>query len=65
MLESFAVSMYTDAGNALGGEAGDLFLRIADKEKGHLEHSSDLLHAELEKDTAGFINKLKSYISIA
>ncbi len=59
MLESFAVSMYTDAGNALGGEAGDLFLRIADEEKGHLEHSSDLLHAELEKDTAGFINKFE------
>src|SRR6187402_1115156 len=28
MLESFAVSMYTDVGNALEGEAGDLFLSI-------------------------------------
>ncbi|HET6992387.1 MAG TPA: long-chain fatty aldehyde decarbonylase, partial [Bacteroidia bacterium] len=29
MLESFAVSMYTDVGRALGGEAGRLFLNIA------------------------------------
>src|SRR5258705_3514832 len=43
MLESFAVSMYTDVGNALGGDAGKLFLSIADEEKEHLEHSSDLL----------------------
>src|SRR6478752_8045614 len=40
MLESFAVSMYTDVGRALGGEAGKLFLNIADEEKEHLEHSS-------------------------
>src|SRR6185369_960153 len=36
MLESFAVSMYTDVGHALGGEAGKLFLNIADEEKEHL-----------------------------
>ena len=59
MLESFAVSMYTDVGNALGGEAGDLFLRIAEEEKEHLEHSSDILHAEMQKDTAAFINKFE------
>src|SRR6186997_1252873 len=52
ILESFAVSMYTDVANALGGEAGSLFLRIADEEREHLEHSSDLLRAELEKDPA-------------
>src|ERR1017187_7505995 len=50
MLESFAVSMYTDVGNALGDEVGKLFLSIADEEKEHLEHSSDLLRAELRKD---------------
>ena len=59
MLESFAVSMYTDVGNALGGEAGDLFLRIADEEREHLEHSSDILKAELENDPTGFINKFE------
>ena len=48
-MESFAVSMYTDVGNALGGEAGKLFLSIADEEKEHLEHSSDLFRAELKK----------------
>ena len=55
MLESFAVSMYTDVGNALGGEAGRLFLSIADEEKEHLEHSSDILRAELAKDRLAFI----------
>jgi fatty aldehyde decarbonylase len=59
MLESFAVSMYTDVGNALGGEAGELFLNIADEEKEHLEHSSDLLRADLKKDAAAFISKFK------
>jgi len=59
MLESFAVSMYTDVGNALGGEAGDLFLRIADEEKEHLEHSSDILREEMQKDPAVFINKFE------
>lgn len=59
MLESFAVSMYTDVGNALGGEAGKLFLSIADEEKEHLEHSSDLLRAELEKDPEAFLNKFE------
>lgn len=59
MLESFAVSMYTDVGNALGGEAGDLFLRIADEEKEHLEHSSDILREEMQKDPIAFINKFE------
>lgn len=59
MLESFAVSMYTDVGNALGGEAGKLFLSIADEEKEHLEHSSDLLRAELKKDPEAFLNKFE------
>ncbi len=59
ILESFAISMYTDVGNALGGEAGDLFLSIADEEKEHLEHSSDLLRAELKKDPAAFIKKFE------
>jgi fatty aldehyde decarbonylase len=59
MLESFAVSMYTDVGNALGGEAGELFLNIAEEEKEHLEHSSDLLRAELHKNREAFINKFE------
>ena len=59
MLESFAVSMYTDVGNALGCEAGNLFLSIADEEKEHLEHSSDLLRAELKKDPAAFLDKFE------
>ena len=59
MLESFAISMYNDVGFALGGEAGELFLAIRDEEKEHLEHSSDLLRAELEKDPQAFINKME------
>jgi fatty aldehyde decarbonylase len=59
MLESFAVSMYTDVGNALSGEAAELFLAIAEEEKEHLEHSSDLLRAELKKDPTAFIKKFE------
>lgn len=59
MLESFAVSMYTDVGNALGGEAGQLFLDIADEEREHLEHSSDLLKAELKKEPEAFFKKFE------
>jgi len=59
MLESFAVSMYVDVGNALGGEAGRLFLNIAEEEKEHLAHSSDLLRAALTEDPDGFIRKFE------
>ncbi|MES2894054.1 MAG: long-chain fatty aldehyde decarbonylase [Bacteroidota bacterium] len=59
MLESFAVSMYTDVGNALGDEAGELFLSIADEEKEHLEHSSDLLRAALQEDPVGFVARFE------
>jgi len=59
MLESFAVSMYTDVGNALGGEAGGLFLSIANEEKEHLEHSSDILREEMRKNPSDFINKFE------
>lgn len=59
ILESFAISMYHDVGNALGGEAGKLFHSIGEEEKEHLEHSSDLLRAELKKDPEAFINKFE------
>ncbi len=59
MLESFAVSMYSDVGHALGGEAGRLFLRIADEEREHLEHSSDILRAALKENPEGFIGKFE------
>lgn len=59
ILESFAISMYTDVGNAIGGEAKNIFLRIAGEEKEHLEHSSDILRAELKKDYDAFISKFE------
>ena len=59
MLESFAIAMYTDVGNALDGEAGKLFLSIAEEEKEHLEHSSDLLREEFRRDSAAFITKFE------
>ena len=59
ILESFAVSMYTDVANALGDEAGRLFHNIAEEEKEHLEHSSDILRAELNKDPNAFIKKFE------
>jgi hypothetical protein len=59
ILESFAISMYTDVGHALGGEAGKLFLDIAEEEKEHLDHSSEILRSELKKDPAAFIQKFE------
>lgn len=59
MLEAFAVAMYTDVGNALGGESGKLFLSIADEEKEHMEHSTEILQEELKKDPESFINKFE------
>jgi rubrerythrin len=59
MLESFAVSMYTDVGKALGEKAGYLFLKIAEEEKEHLEHSSDILREEMRRDPRSFIDKFE------
>lgn len=59
MLESFAISMYTDLSNGLGGEAGKLFHRIADEEEEHLEHSFGLLRSELKRDSKAFIDKFE------
>ena len=59
MLETFAISMYTDVGNALGGEARRIFLRIADEEREHLEHSSDFLRKEMVENPEAFIDKFE------
>lgn len=59
ILESFAISMYTDVGNAIGGEAKNIFLRIAGEEREHLEHSTEILRAELKKDYNAFIHKFE------
>jgi len=36
MLESFAISMYADTGNAIGGEMGELLLRTSEEDAGIL-----------------------------
>lgn len=59
MLESFAISMYTDVGKALGGEVGDLFHLIAEEENEHMAHSSDLLREKLNEAPEVFINKFE------
>lgn len=59
ILESFAISMYTDVGNAFEGKASDLFLKIANEEREHLDHSSNLLRAEFIKDPEKFLNKFE------
>jgi len=59
ILESFAISMYQDVSEALGGEAGRLFMNIGNEEKEHLAHSSDILRAELEINPEAFINKFE------
>ena len=53
--------MYNDVGTALeSSEIGQLFLEISKEEEEHIEHSIDLLIAELEKDYDGFINKVEA-----
>jgi len=59
MLEAFAVSMYTDVGKALEGGAGKLFLSIAEEEKEHMEHSTEILRNELEKYPSEFLKKFE------
>ena len=61
ILECFAVSMYRDAGMALEDtDIGQLFLAISKEEEEHIEHSIELLRAELEKDPDGFIKKVET-----
>jgi fatty aldehyde decarbonylase len=61
ILECFAVSMYKDVGIALEStEMGQLFLEISKEEEEHIEHSIEILKAELEKDYEGFIAKVEA-----
>lgn len=57
MLESFAVSMYKDAGEAIGGEIGELLLKTSREEEEHLEHSIEILEAEWKRDGEQFVKK--------
>ena len=60
ILECFAVSMYKDVGMALGPtDIGRLFTEISKEEEEHIEHSIEILRAELEKDHEGFITKVE------
>jgi len=59
MLECFAVSMYQDVGNALKDDIGALFLSISREEREHIEHSIELLQAELNMDPLGFYLKVE------
>ena len=60
ILESFAVSMYTDVGNALGDEAGRLFLAIAERNLGANDTKWSDRHAVTELgsrlDDCGCVN---------
>ncbi len=58
MLESFAVSMYQEVGQAMNGEIGELFLQISQEEESHLHHSIEFLRVALEQDPKGFEQKV-------
>ncbi|MFD3003016.1 long-chain fatty aldehyde decarbonylase [Pontibacter toksunensis] len=60
MLECFAVSMYHDVGQALDNEIGALFTAISQEEEEHIEHSIELLQAELTKDSEAFYSKMEN-----
>jgi hypothetical protein len=60
MLECFAVSMYNDVGQALDNEIGELFRAISAEEEEHIEHSIELLQAEMAKDPLGFFKKVET-----
>lgn len=59
MLESYAVSMYTDIGKKLPGKAGKLFAAIAEEEKEHLHHAVELLQKEYALHGEAFIEKVE------
>ncbi len=59
MLESFAVSMYKDTGEAIGGEIGKLLSHTSEEEKEHLSHSIEILQKELALDPEKFISKFE------
>jgi fatty aldehyde decarbonylase len=58
MLESFAVSMYNEVGRAAHKSLGELFLKISDEEKEHLDHAVDIFHTEYRKDPSAFTEKV-------
>jgi fatty aldehyde decarbonylase len=60
ILECFAVTMYKDIGNALDNEIGDLFTAISAEETEHIEHSIELLKAEMNKDPLAFYEKVEA-----
>jgi fatty aldehyde decarbonylase len=60
MLECFAVSMYHDVGQALDNEIGELFRAISAEETEHIEHSIELLQAEMHKDPLAFFKKVEA-----
>ncbi len=61
ILECFAASMYKDVGMALEStEIGQLFLDISKEEEEHIEHSIEILKAELEKNYEDFITKVEA-----
>ena len=59
MLEAYAVAMYSDVGKALKGDPGKLFLSIADEEKEHMDHSTEILREEFENNPPEFLKKFK------
>ncbi|PSR14072.1 MAG: hypothetical protein DA408_15675 [Bacteroidetes bacterium] len=59
ILECYAVSMYKDVGEVLPDDLGRLFLDISREEEEHLEHSIELLQAEMERDPEGFTKKVE------
>jgi len=60
MLESFAVGMYSDIGEAISGPIGSAFRAIAAEEGEHLSHSIEILQAELNRDPTAFIAKVEA-----
>lgn len=59
MLESFAVSMYKDAGEAIGGEIGALLIQTSEQEKEHLNHATEILQQELLHKGHTFVDTFK------
>jgi fatty aldehyde decarbonylase len=58
MLESFAVSMYTEVGNAAHDELRDIFLKISEEEKEHLDHAVEIFQREYKNNPGEFTNKV-------
>lgn len=59
VLECLAVGMYLEVGKVLDGKLGEIFTRIGEEEKSHMNHSIEELREAYEENPDAFIAKVE------